>query len=392
MTLKPYVITSAGGTINTYLDRGYTITAASTVTLAASFSIVPILPLVDTPIKIRWEASVNLNTFLVTIGGISVNQDQVNQPGTFELTYNGTGYTLQYFPDFTQKPQETFGVTTLAVPNGGGTLTITPGTSTRTYVLTGATVLAANYSVIGSTSGVTNGSSARIVIAGGITTGLNTVTVFGQQISKYDCLNGGVEVYAEFDASTSTYVATYINKNVPLGKLSTTGFVSGDDGKLVSYDSATDSFIAAFLASKNLPSTFKGVNITTTNISSAQILTGNSSPINLLPASGSASKVEVPLLFIVRYIPGGTPYATNTTGVFEYIGPSVTQKIAAKSSMLTFATAGLDVIIPDNYNLTGSPEIILTPNYALQFRVQSGNPTAGNGSMVIYTLSVTLNI
>lgn len=391
MTLKPYVITSAGGTINTYLDRGYTITAPSTVTLAASFSIVPTLPLVDTPIKIRWEASVNLNTFLVTIGGISVNQDQVNQPGTFELTYNGTGYTLQYFPDFTQKPQETFGVTTLAVPNGGGTLTITPGTSTRTYVLTGPTVLAASYAVVGSTSGVTNGSSARIVIAGGITTGLNTVTVFGQQISKYDCLNGGVEVYAEFNATTSTYVATYINKNVPLGKLSTTGFVSGDDGKIVSYDSATDSFIAAFLASKNLPPTFKGINITSVSISSGQILAANTTPIVLLPASGSVSTVEVPLLFVVRYIPGTTAYATNTEGRFYYTG-SITQRVAVKTGMLLFTTAGLDVIYPDNFNATGAPESILTPNSTLVFDVTSGNPTLGDGSLEIYTISTTLNL
>jgi hypothetical protein len=334
---------------------------------------------------------VTLGLFGITIGGIFVNQDQVNQPGVFELLYDGSTYSLQYFPDFTERPQETFGVTTLVVPAGATPLTITPGTSTRTYVLTGPTVLLGNYVVSGSTSGVTNGSSARIVIAGGITTGLNTVTVFGLQISKYDCLNGGVEVYAEFDATGPTYVATYINKNVPLGKLSTAGFVPGDDGKLVSYDSATDSFVASFLSGANLSSTFRGINITTTSISSAQLLAANTTPITILPASGSLLTVEVPLMFIVKYVPATTPYATFTTGVFEYTS-GVSQKIAAKTGMLAFATAGLDIIYPDNYNNIGTPEILLAPNVTLRFRSQTGNPTAGDGAIVIYTISTTLDI
>jgi hypothetical protein len=392
MALTEYTISSAGGTINTYLDRGFVILAPAPVTLAASFSIVPTFPLPNTPIKIRWNASVNLNTQLVTIGGISVNQDQVNQPGTFELLYDGTVYSLQYFPDFTEKPQETFGVTTLTVPAAATPLTITPGTSTRTYVLTGPTVLLGNYVVSGATSGVTNGSSVRVVIAGGITTGLNTVTVFGLQISKYDCFNGGVEVYAEFNATTSTYVATYVNKNVPLGKLSTTGFVSGDNGKLISYDFATDSFVAAFLSSANLPSTFKGINITTVAVPSSRILTGNATPIQIIPASGSTSVVEVPLLFIVRYIAGTTAYTTNTDVAFEYTGPTATQKLCTKDNMLGFTASGIDVIVPDNYNLSASPEILLTPNYPINMRVQTANPLAGDGSIVVYAITTTLNI
>jgi hypothetical protein len=392
MTLTEYIITTAGGTINTYLDRGFNISAPAPVTLAAAFSIVPTSPLVNTPITIRWNASVNLNTYLITIGGISVNQDQVNQPGTFELLYDGAAYTLQYFPDFAERPQETFGVTTLTVPAAATPLTITPGTSTRTYVLTGPTVLLGNYVVSGATSGVTNGSSVRVVIAGGITTGLNTVTVFGLQISKYDCLNGGVEVYAEYNATTLAYVATYVNKNVPLGKLSTTGFVSGDNGKLVSYDFATDSFVAAFLSGTNLPASFKGINITSTSISSGQILTSFATPITLIPASGSPTTVEVPLMFIVRYITSTTPYTTNLNGVFEYTGAPVSQKLATKNGMLGFTVSGLDVIMVDNYNLSGSANILLNPNNPITFRTATGAPAAGNGSMVIYTISTTLNL
>lgn len=388
----PYTITTSGGTLNTYLDSNYAIISPSPVTLTNGFAIVATAPIPYTPIKIRWNTSVNLAGYPLTIGGISVNQDQVNQTGTFELLWNGTSYYLQYFPDFTQKPQETYGITTVTVPAGGGTLTIAPGTNTKTYVLQGTTTLISNYAVVGSTSGVTNGSAVRVVVSGGITTGSNTVTIFGKTISKYDCLNGGVEVFAEFNAATSTYVSTYVNKPVPLGNLDTTGYVVGDNGKVVSYDSATNSFISSFLTASNLASTFKGLNITTTTISSAQLLTSFSSPITLLPASGFASVVEVPLMFIVKYIAGATPYATNTNGVFEYVGPTATVKTATKTGMLTFAVSGLDVIMPDNYNTSGSANISLTPNYALTFRTQTGNPTAGNGSMVIYTISTTLNV
>jgi hypothetical protein len=392
MQYSQYTITASGGTLNTYLDNSYVITSPAPVTLTASFAIVPTSPIPYSPIKIRWNTNVNLGIFGVTIGGIAVNQDQVNQTGTFELMWDGTSYFLQYFPDFTKKPQETYGVTTVTVPVGGGTLTITPGKDPKTYVLQGTVTLTSNYTVTAPVIGVTNGSAVRVVVSGGITTGSNTVTIFGKTISKFDCLNGGVEVFAEFNATTAAYVATYVNKPIPLGNLDTTGYVVGDNGKVVSYDSATNSFISSFLSASNLASTFKGINITTTTISSAQILTAFSSPITLLPASGFANIVEVPLMFIVRYIAGGTPYATNTTGVFEYTGPTATVKTATKTGMLTFAASGLDVIMPDNFNLSGSANILLTPNFSLTFRTQTGNPTAGNGSMVIYTLSTTLNI
>ena len=330
----------------------------------------------------------NLAGYPLTIGGISVNQDQVNQTGTFELMWDGTSYYLQYFPDFTQKPQETYGVTTITVPAGGGTLTITPGADTKTYVLQGATTLTSNYTVVGSTSGVTDGSSVRVVVSGGITTGANTVTIFGKTISKYDCLNGGVEVFAEFNATTSTYVATYVNKPVPLGNLDTTGYVSGDNGKLVSYDFATNSFISSFLSPSSLPSTFKGINITETYITSGQLLTSNTTPITLLPASGSISTVEIPVMIVLRYKYGTTAYTTNTTIDIEYTGPTVTEVVATKNC-LGFTVTGIDFVPPVAH---GTPVVRISPNYTLQLKTRTGNPTAGDGDLIVYVISTTLNI
>jgi hypothetical protein len=114
----------------------------------------------------------------------------------------------------------------------------------------------------------------------------------------------------------------------------------------------------------------------------------------LIPASGSTSVVEVPLLFVVRYIYGTTTYGptANTSCQFYYTGPAATNKIAVKGKMLEFTTSGIDVIYPDNYNAIGNPEILLTPNYPLVITTSIGNPTTGDGSVVIYTISTTVNI
>lgn len=390
MALPVYNLTSSGGTLSILSNSSYIIRTSGTVTLSASFSIVITNPAVDTPMTFRWDASVNLNSFSVTIAGIGLVQDQVNQAGTFELVYTGSGYTLQYFPDFTSRPQENYGVTTITVPNAGGTLIIDPGSDKKTYLLQGSTTLTSNYTVAGNTSGVTDGSAVRVVLAGGITIGANTVTIFGQSISSYDCLIGGAEVYAEFNAATSTYVATYVNRNIPLAKLLTTGLGSGDNGKLVSYDFATNSFVASFLSAANLPSTFKGINVTTTTIASGQLLTSNTTPITLIAASGSVSIVEVPLLFVVRYVYGSTTYAANLDGVFEYSAPGITNKYAGKTGMLGFTSSGVDVVYPTNYN--SSVERLLAANYPLVYKTNVGNPTTGNSSIVIYTISTTLNL
>lgn len=391
----PYILTTSGGTLNTLASSNsyvpFLITSAGPVTLSSSFSIVDTLQIANNPIKIRWNAEITLGGFTVTIGGIVVPQDQVNQPGTFELIYDGSGYLLQYFPDFTVKPQENYGVTTVTVPSIGGTLVISPGVDKKTYVLQGGpTTLSSSYTVSGATSGVTDGSSIRVVLTGGVTKGSNNVTIFGESISSYDCLNGGIEVFAEFDASTSSYVATYTNKNVPLAKLDTTGYVSGDNGKLVTYDFASNEFVASFLSASSLPSTFKGINITETIVSSGQILTMNTTPIVLLPASGSTSTVEVPLMFIVRYKYNTATYATNLDVRFQYTGPAATNTLADKIGMLGFTTSGLDIVFLENRNL--GVEILLTPNYTLTMLASAGNPTAGDGELFIYTISTTLNL
>ncbi len=392
MALPVYNLTASGGTLTIPFVGSYIIRTSGTISLSSSFSIVITDPAVDTPMTFRWDAYVNLNGFVVTIAGITIPADQVNQPGTFELIYNGTGYSLQYFPDFTEKPQETYGVTTITVPAGGGTLTIVPGADKRTYVLQGSTTLSSNYTVTGATSGVTDGSAVRVVLAGGITIGANTVTIFGQSISSYDCLIGGAEVYAEFNALTSSYVATYVNRNIPLAKILTTGLGSGDDGKLVTYDFATNSFVTSFLSALNLPTNFKGINVSTTTISSGQILAMNTTPVQILPGTGSASEAVVPLMFLIKATYGTTTYTTNTDAYFSFsTAPSITARYAEKTDMLGFTTSGIDILLPTNYS-GGWERTLAAANYPLLLHADVGNPIAGNSSITVTTISVTVAI
>ena len=386
-----YILTSSGGTLTTVSTTNYAIVSPSAVTLSAGFSIVPSASVAYAPISIRWNTNVNLNGYPMTIAGISINQDQVNQTGLFELIWDGTNYYLQYYPDFTSRPQETFGITTITVPSGGGTLTIVPGEDTRTYLLQGTTTLSSSYTVVGSTSGVTNGSSVRVVISGGITIGANTVTVFGQSISSYDCLIGGAEVYAEFNSLTSSYVVTYVNRNIPLAKILTTGLGSGDNGKLVTYDFATNQFVTSFLSALNLPTGFKGLDISTTTISSGQILAMNTTPVQILPGTGSASEAVVPLMFLVRGVYGTTTYSTNTDAYFTFSAPSITARYAEKTDMLGFTTSGIDILLPTNYS-GGWERTLATANYPLFLHADVANPSGGNSSIVVTTISVTVTV
>lgn len=391
MAIPVYNLTSSGGTLTIPINSSYIIRTSGTISLSSSFSIVITTPAIDTTMTFRWDAYVNLNGFAVTIAGITIPADQVNQPGTFELVFDGSGYTLQYFPDFTSRPQETFGVTTITVPSGGGTLTIVPGADKRTYVLQGTTTLSSNYTVTGATSGVTDGSAVRVVISGGVTIGANTVTVFGESISSYDCLIGGAEVYAEFNAATSSYVATYVNRNIPLAKILTTGLGSGDDGKLVTYDFAANEFVTSFLSALNLPSGFKGVDISTTTISSGQILAMNTTPVQILPGTGSATEAVVPLMFLVRGVYGTTTYSTNTDAYFSFAAPSITARYAEKTDMLGFTTSGIDILLPTNYS-GGWERTLATADFPLFLHADVADPTGGNSSIVVTTISVTVTV
>lgn len=119
---------------------------------------------------------------------------------------------------------------------------------------------------------------------------------------------------------------------------------------------------------------------TDTNLSNAQILTGNSVPVEVVPAQG-ANKVIIPIAFIMRTDFLTAAWATNTTFTFQINGVSVSGNI---TDVLT--------AVADQVRLLLAPSLTTTTdlrNKNMTWQVSAGDPTAGGGSIkisVIYTV------
>ena len=116
--------------------------------------------------------------------------------------------------------------------------------------------------------------------------------------------------------------------------------------------------------------------VATVSLSSAQILALNTTPIQLVAAPG-ANKMIVVSVVAFYYDHNTTAYATNTTLHLRYA--------SAASSGITlgnFITQTQDVIATQTGNLfTSAPNAFI--NQALNITVDTGNPTAGDGTLVV---------
>jgi hypothetical protein len=111
-------------------------------------------------------------------------------------------------------------------------------------------------------------------------------------------------------------------------------------------------------------------------IPTASVLTLNATPYTLVTAPGSGYAIELISATgsIATY--GGTAYATNT--VLQVITDTAT--ITQASNSTTLITAGTTI---DKFSLTAGLGNLID-NKALQAKVATGNPTAGNSDIIIY--------
>jgi len=120
-----------------------------------------------------------------------------------------------------------------------------------------------------------------------------------------------------------------------------------------------------------------------TTILSADVLTLNSTPIDLIPSPGIgfANLVTVAIFKIRTY--GGTPYATNTTlGLVNDTSLTVINGFTER-----LANAGTCIWIPSfgvSMAAAHSNPTQLEENKKVQAYVFTGNPTAGNSDILIY--------
>ena len=106
-------------------------------------------------------------------------------------------------------------------------------------------------------------------------------------------------------------------------------------------------------------------------VSSAEILALNSSPKEIVPAPGADKVLDI-LSIVVELDYGTTPYATNTSGQFNFGG-------AGNFTLdLSFSADGILKLIPQAEVAAANTALVLTE--------PSGDPTAGDSTLTVHVL------
>jgi len=320
-------------------------------------------------------------------------QDQVNQTGTFSCYYDGANWTVQYFADGKDQPQAAQGVTDIPVPVGG-TKTLVAGVDAAYQRLTGPVTLTSAYTVIAGTTGIKAGSQFQIEIAGGITIGSNTLTVFGVSINANQALTGGVIIFATFDgtnwvaASTSRPVSTA--DITPVTALSVMGNSTNATAAPTNITFPTDfgvlqrngtGLTTGLLTANNFAVGTPLMQLAVTNISSAQILASFTTPIKILDTLANYAIIHN----IVIIMGGATPYATNTDVIVYFQVAGAGNAIMEANGVWAGTNGGYQMFFINN----GVTTMQIAKTSDLYLSTPVGNPTAGTKTaqvLVYYTL------
>jgi hypothetical protein len=324
---------------------------------------------------------------------VTLAQDQVNQNGTFSCYYDGTTWSVQYFADGKDQPQAAQGVTNVPVPVGG-TLTLTAGVDAAYQRLTGTVTLTSNYTVTAGTTGIKAGSQFQIEIAGGITIGANTLTVFGISINANQALNGGVIILATFDG-ISTWVAASTSRPVstaditPMVARTIMGNASNVTAAPTDIAFPTDfgvlqrngtALTTGLLTADNFAVGTPVMQLAVTSLSSAQILNSFTTPIKILDTLATFAIIHN----IVILINAATSYATNTDARI-YFQMATDDLMVADGVWGATSSGGYQAFF---LNL-GTTAYQVGKASDLFIATSTGNPTGGTATaevLVYYTL------
>jgi len=124
-------------------------------------------------------------------------------------------------------------------------------------------------------------------------------------------------------------------------------------------------------------------------IPSSEILTSNSTPINLVPARG-ANTVIVPIKITGQLIYGTTPYATN--GEFDiYCGGSIPCFAFGDDNNFLFGTVSRIVNATERV-LAGATDTVYIANSPLTLQTSDGNPTGGDSNVRVFGMFYVINL
>lgn len=396
MNLEEIALTSAGETIQPFIGisnfyQSYYV--SGTATLAANVSFASTTSAIGGSYIIWWDADITLSTFSVTIEGQVINQDSLNQGGIFNVYYNGSAWVVSYSANGIEQPQENRGVNSVAVPSGGGTLTLVAGVNNQYQRLSSSAVtLTSNYTVTAALSGVKDGTTFLLDFVGGITTNGNTITAFTVNIPEAQALAGGMAVLATYDATANVWRAITINKPVTLSTLSNqaaltvvanatnasatpTALPFSTDGGVLQRSGT--SIVTSLLSAANFGSALAPIKYATYNLSSSEILNSFTTPVTIL--AGVAGLTHVPLLIVWETTYNSAAYATNTNAVIRAVGSSA--QVIQQSGLLAFGASGFAV---STIVTVGAYQTQIVKGAGLTFGTLTGNPTAGDGTILVH--------
>lgn len=397
MNYNRITINASSGTVtvNSFM-YGYQATEIYTpapITLSSGLSIVPDANLLFNVLYLRWNATVFTGGFPVTVCGIPIKQDQLNQTGLFQAVYDGTDWNVQYYADGKDQPQVAQGVASVSVPVGG-TLTLTAGINESYQRLVGSpTTLTSNYTVTAGTTGIKAGSQFQIEIAGDIILGSNTLTVFGISINTNQALNGGVIVIATFDGTN--WIAASTSKPIstadldPVTALSVMGNATNVSASPSNIPFSTDygvlqrvgtSLTTGLLTANNFSSGLPAMQLAVTSMSSTQIKASFTTPIQLLAAAPNYYIIHK-VIAIASY--GGTAYTTNLDAAIYF--NTAADDLYVAPGLWGFVGGGAYSF----YEYIPASSTLQTPKSdPLMIKTLTGNPAVGTGTvniLVYYT-------
>jgi hypothetical protein len=293
---------------------------------------------------------------------------------------------------------------TFTVNAAGATFTINDYDTYGEYVITGVAALVANNSVIFSGTPLLN-MNVRIRYEAICSNSGGTVTILGTVLNNVqmgrpcfaDCNYNGaswdVQVYADASSTgwivstdfspSSVNTAAIANNAVTHAKYQTIAnqtFLGNVSGGTAIPSALTVSQMQTALGVNSGYATVYYVSIT---ISTASVLTLNTTPLTIVAAPGAGLAIQV-VAGTASMTYNTTPYATN--GKFGLI----TQGAVEYQSLLS-ANGFLFGTVTRNVSLTGRPTNLITDtqliaNAPLLVQVDTGNPTAGDSDITITVL------
>lgn len=362
-------LTAGGGTYNCTLENyiehyfvtGEGILLASWV-IQADPAHTPVKGMV---VKFFWTAGMIIDSSnTIHVFGQKLTQEQAKKNNIITCVYNGTSWDVFIVETFQTTDFGVSGVQTIYMPAIGGTFNLIPGISKTDQIIVGSPTTLTSNVTVGVSATATAGDRFRVRVDGGITVNGNTVTIFGLSVDEYDCLYGGVLVDAVYDGSNWKAVMTDPDTGELLAI--TTGAGLSADGNYIA-DATTNYLKTADFERAGLAESLKSADKLLdaqiklvaddklipfdVTIPHAEILTGNSVPVDLIAAAG-AGQIIVPVFYVVYLYSTGSAYATNTDLSLYYEGAINIQTLTAflANTAVTVATSEISSAVGDLVN------------------------------------------